>query len=137
MKRKIVCFLFFTILLAGCSFEKESNAVLVEQNLVHLDNGTPEPVKKYFEEKIVEVDGGLHTFLYNNEIYLMLFEPNRQISQVQEFPDSIRVITTFNDGEGTFNSKNEINKVLYIKVIEKVDKPFIVMREEDMKESKD
>ncbi|MBT2683378.1 hypothetical protein [Bacillus sp. ISL-37] len=133
MRIKLLCFLFFTILLVGCSNEKASNGILVEQNLVHLNNGTPEPAKKFFEEKIGEADGGLHTFLHENQIYLMLFEPNRQISQVQEFTDHIRVITTYNNGAGTFDSSNEIINVLYIKVIEKVDKPFTVMREEDMK----
>ena len=116
----------------GCSNEQASNVGL-EQNLVHLNNGTPEPVKKYFEEKVVEADGGLHTFLHDNQIYLMLFEPNRQISSIQEFQDYIRVGTIYNDGGGSFDSKNEINKVLYITVIEKVDKPFTVIREEDMK----
>lgn len=132
MKSKLVCFLFLTIFLVGCSNEQASNVGL-EQNLVHLNNGTPEPVKKYFEEKIVEADGGLHTFLHDNQIYLMLFEPNRQISSIQEFQDYIRVGTIYNDGGGSFDSKNEINKVLYITVIEKVDKPFTVIREEDMK----
>lgn len=55
-----------------------------------------------------------------------------KISQIQEFNDYMRVITTFNDGAGTFNKDNEINQVLYIKVIDKVEKPFTVVREEEL-----
>ena len=132
MRINLLWYMVLALLLVGCSNEQSENPVLVEQNLVHLSNGTPKPAKEYFKGKIAESDGGLHTFNYETKTYLMLFEPNRQIRQIQEFTDHMRVITTFNDGAGTFNKDNEINQVLYIKMIDKVEKPFTVIREEEL-----
>ncbi|KPB03126.1 hypothetical protein [Bacillus sp. CHD6a] len=130
MKRVRFVVMMLSLLIIGCSQEPNVK-VLVEQDLIHLHNGTPEIVKKYFQEKIQLGDGGLHTYHLDNKTYLMLFEPNRMISQIQEFSNEVRVNTVFNDGPGTFKPNNEVNSVLYIKVINRVEKPFTVIKEKD------
>ncbi|WP_216647538.1 hypothetical protein [Bacillus sp. THAF10] len=114
--------------MVGCSNQSKEK-VLIEQNLVHLHNGTPEAAMNFFNEKIQLGDGGLHSYHDDNKTYLMLLEPNRMISQIQELTDEIRVYTVFNDGPGSFNMQNEINNVLYIKVIDQTEKPITLIKE--------
>jgi len=129
-----------TILLSvsyGCS-SKGNSPHVISQNLVHLNNGTPKKAKEYFESHIKKGDGGLHSFDYEGKTYLMLLEQNRMISTIKEFPDHVRIGTTFNpaspNGEGTYNGKNEIQSTLYITVIEEIKKPFGTFREKQTEE---
>ncbi|MGO4889437.1 hypothetical protein ACJ2A9_16940 [Anaerobacillus sp. MEB173] len=112
---------------------EESNYIeSISQNMVHLNDGTPDHVKEYFEKKIKEKDGGLHTFEFENKTFLMLLEPNRMISRIEEYDDYVRVITIHTNDYGTFNFENGINQIIYIYFIESLGKPFGIFRSEDI-----
>ncbi|QHE52843.1 hypothetical protein [Pontibacillus sp. HMF3514] len=120
--------------LFGCS-SGDNSSQIISQNLVHLSNGTPKEAREYFESKIKQGDGGLHSFDFEGKTYLMLLEQNRMISTIKEFPDHVSVGTTFNpaspEGEGTYNGENEIQHILYITVIDEINKPLGIFREEN------
>jgi len=136
MKQLLLIFVIVTVLsvLYGCS-SKTNSSHIISQNLVHLNNGTPKEVREYFEDKIKKGDGGLHSFDFEEQTYLMLLEQNRMISTIKEFPDHVRIGTTSNpaspEGGGTYNGENEIQRMLYIAVIDKINKPLGIFREEN------
>lgn len=134
---KQIAYIFFTIIiisvLNGCSSQETSN--FIQQNLVHLNNGTPKEVKVYFENKIKEGNGGLHTYNFSGKTYLMLLEQNRMINSIEEYNNYIRIITSYAPSSpegGTFNGDNKIPTVLYIHVINEIKKPFGIFREEQL-----
>ncbi|WP_421617088.1 hypothetical protein ACAF76_018185 [Brevibacillus sp. TJ4] len=135
----VVSFIIAFSMLFGCSSEVGKSEFIqsVSQEMVHLNDGTPKQAKEYFEKKITEEgDGGLHVFHQDGKSYLMLAEQNRMISSVQEFTDHVRVVTTFSPSSsagGTFNGENKIPPVLYITVIDKIEKPYGVFREEQIR----
>lgn len=55
------------------------------------------------------------------------------ISSINEFPDYVRVNTSFDlstEIGGTFNGKYEVPTILYITVIDEINKPFGIFRDE-------
>lgn len=119
------------ILLFGCSSQEYPQSV--PQTLVHLQDGTPPEAREYFEQKLGEENGGLHVFHQGEHTYLLLAEPNRMISTVQEYPDHIRVETTYSPSTpvgGTYSGGKEIPGVLYITKIPKTEKAYGVFAQE-------
>ncbi|MGO4890638.1 hypothetical protein ACJ2A9_23130 [Anaerobacillus sp. MEB173] len=138
--KKLLFFLSTIILIlfgSGCNqkvVEESIYATAISQNMVHLSNA-PNEVKSYFETKIKDKNGGLHTFEFEGKTYFLLLEPNRAISSFYEYRDHIRVVTRDSFEEpGSFDSVNDIVSVLYIPFIESLNKPFGVFRVEDLVE---
>jgi len=138
LKQVLLICVMVTVLsvLYGCT-SKDNSSNVISQNLVHLNKGTPKEVREYFENKIKQGDGGLHSFDFEEQTYLMLLEQNRMISTIKEFPDHVRIGTTFNpaspNGVGTYNGENEIQDILYITVIDEINKPLGIFREKTQK----
>lgn len=119
------------ILLFGCSSQEYPQSV--PQTLVHLQDGTPPEARAYFEQKLGEEDGGLHVFHQGEHTYLLLAEPNRMISTVQEYPDHIRVETIYSPSTlagGTYSGGKEIPGVLYVTKIPRTEKAYGVFAQE-------
>ncbi|WP_047152911.1 hypothetical protein [Aneurinibacillus tyrosinisolvens] len=134
--------MFFTLTVAflvlfGCSASEKTSKFIrsVPQSMVYLRD-TPKPAKEYFEKKIKEGEGGLHVFHDGDKTYLMLAEQNRMIGFIQEYTDHVRVSTFLNPSigpsGGTYNGENQIPLVLYVMVINKIEKPYGVFRQEDL-----
>lgn len=122
----LACILFF-----GCS--SQDNPQSVPLTMVHLQDGTPTEARAYFEQKLGEEDGGLHVFHQGEHTYLLLAEPNRMISTVQEYPDHVRVETIYSPSTlvgGTYSGGKDIPGVLYITKIPKIQKTYGVFAQE-------